>query len=69
MAILSCSPLEKVVATIACEEVGKVYFVPPEEVGTNEGSLRVEPTANNQSKSIRWAEDYEIFSILQPVHS
>jgi hypothetical protein len=42
------------------EYTNKVYLVPVENVGINEGYLRVEPTADNQIKGIRWAEDYEI---------
>ena len=42
------------------EHTGKVYLVPVEDVGTDVGYLRVEPTANNQAKGIRWAKDYEI---------
>src|SRR5437660_668666 len=41
-------------------ETGKVYLVPVEEVGIDQGCLRVEPTANNQAKGVRWAQDYEI---------
>ena len=45
---------------VYCEHIGKVYLVPVEDVGTDVGCLRVEPTANNQAKGIRWAKDYEI---------
>jgi len=45
---------------VYCEHTGKVYLVPVEDVGTDVGYLRVEPTANNQAKGIRWAKDYEI---------
>jgi hypothetical protein len=45
---------------VYCEHTGKVYIIPVEEVTSTEGSLRVEPTANNQSKGVRWAKDYEI---------
>jgi hypothetical protein len=45
---------------VYCEHTGKVYLVPVEDVGTDVGYLRVEPTANNQAKGVRWAQDYEI---------
>lgn len=45
---------------VYCPETDKVYLVPVEDVGTNEGSLRVEPTLNEQQKGVRWAVDYEI---------
>ena len=45
---------------VYCEHTGKVYLVPPEDVGTTAAVLRIEPTANNQVKGVRWAEDYEI---------
>ena len=44
---------------IYCEHTGKVYLVPVEDVGSD-GTLRIEPTANNQTKGVRWAKDYEI---------
>jgi len=37
--------------------------VPVEDIAGLDGSLRVEPTANNQLKGVRWAEDYEIGKI------
>jgi hypothetical protein len=45
---------------VYCEHTEKAYLIPPEDVGTNQGYLRVEPTVNNQVKGIRWAKDYEI---------
>jgi PD-(D/E)XK endonuclease len=45
---------------VYCQYTEKVYLIPVEEVAANEGYLRVEPTANNQEKGIRWAQDYEI---------
>ena len=45
---------------VYCEHTGKVYLVPVEDVGTDQGYLRVEPTANNQAKGVRWAKDYEL---------
>jgi PD-(D/E)XK endonuclease len=45
---------------VYCQHTEKVYLVPVEDVATDKGCLRVEPTANNQAKGIRWACDYEI---------
>lgn len=45
---------------VYCEYVGKVYLVPVEDINGLDGTLRIEPTANNQAKGIRWAEDYEL---------
>ena len=45
---------------VYCEYTNKVYLVPVEDVGIDQGLLRVEPTANNQVKGVRWAKDYEI---------
>ena len=45
---------------IYCPETDGVYLVPVEDVGMRHGSLRVEPTRNNQGKKIRWARDFEL---------
>lgn len=45
---------------VYCEYTKKVYLVPVEDVGIDQGYLRIEPTANNQTKGVRWAKDYEI---------
>ena len=45
---------------VYCEYTGKVYLVPVEEITGSDGTLRVEPTANNQAKGVRWAKAYEI---------
>jgi hypothetical protein len=45
---------------IYCPETNAVYVVPVDQVGKRLGTLRVEPTRNNQSKKIRWARDYEL---------
>jgi hypothetical protein len=37
-----------------------VYLVPIEDASKNEMVLRKEPTANNQSKGINWADDYRL---------
>jgi len=39
---------------------GKVYLVPPAEVGPAAGYLRLEPTKSGQQRGIRWAADYEV---------
>jgi len=43
-----------------CPENDKLYRVPVEETPATSMHLRLEPTKNNQSKGIKWAEDYEI---------
>ena len=45
---------------VYCPELDAVYLVPVDEVGTTYVALRVESTKNNQSKKIRWAQDYEV---------
>jgi hypothetical protein len=45
---------------VYCEHTGKVYLVSVEEIDGSDASLRIEPTANNQQKGIRWAKDYEV---------
>jgi hypothetical protein len=34
--------------------------VPVEAAAKTVGTLRVDPTANNQSENIRWAADFEL---------
>jgi PD-(D/E)XK nuclease superfamily protein len=41
-------------------ELGNVYLVPVEDVGTTRAHLRLEPSKNRQEKYIRWARDYEL---------
>ena len=41
-----------------CEQTGAIYAMPVEEAQGCEIYLRVSPTANNQSKGVRWARDY-----------
>src|SRR3954452_10739944 len=43
-----------------CEQTGAIYVMPVEEAQGCEIYLRVSPTANNQSKGVRWARDYEL---------
>jgi len=45
---------------VYCEYTEKIYLVPVEDINSTDGVLRIEPTANNQTKGIRWAKDYEI---------
>ncbi len=45
---------------IYVEQLGKVYFVPVDIVGTTNAMLRLVPTKNGQEKNIRWARDYEL---------
>lgn len=45
---------------VYCEHTEKVYLIPVGDIEGADGTLRVEPTANNQTKGIRWAKDYEI---------
>ena len=42
------------------EQLGKVYFVPVDAVGTTNAMLRLVPTKNRQEKNIRWARDFEL---------
>ncbi|HEY8582441.1 MAG TPA: group I intron-associated PD-(D/E)XK endonuclease [Capillimicrobium sp.] len=45
---------------VHCPDNGRVYAVPVDEATSSQGSLRVAPTANGQSKGVRWAEQYEL---------
>jgi hypothetical protein len=45
---------------VYCPANDRVYLVPVEECGTREAALRIEPTRNNQSKRVRWANEYEV---------
>ena len=45
---------------VYCEYTSRVYLVPVEDIGSTDGILRVEPAANNQTKGVKWAKDYEI---------
>lgn len=42
------------------KHTNEVYFVPPEDVAPTGGMLRVLPAANNQTKGVRLAKDYEM---------
>ena len=41
-------------------DTDKVYLIPIDHVGTTQARLRLVPTANNQEKNVRWAQDYEL---------
>ena len=45
---------------VYCPDTDRVYLVPVDEVGSNCATLRVDPPKNNQSKRVRWAQDYEL---------
>jgi hypothetical protein len=45
---------------VYCPELDRLYAVPVEVAPHGGGTLRVEPTANNQSLGIRWAADFEL---------
>jgi hypothetical protein len=45
---------------VYCRETGGIYAVPVEHVKATGGCLRVAPTANGQTKRIRWASDYAL---------
>jgi hypothetical protein len=50
---------------VYCQYTGKVYLVSVDVVPHDMGTLRVEPTANNQAKGVRWAEDFEIDRVMR----
>jgi PD-(D/E)XK nuclease superfamily protein len=45
---------------VYCPELCRLYAVPVEVAALGCGRLRVEPAANNQSRGIRWAADFEL---------
>ncbi len=45
---------------VYCQQNGKSYLVPVDQVGHTKAKLRLEPSKNSQSKKIRWAKDFEI---------
>ena len=47
-------------------DLGRAYLVPLEGLADNACSLRLGPTANNQSKGIRYAADFEIGRAAPP---
>ncbi len=45
---------------VFCPDTGQVYAVPVDEAPAGYANLRVAPTANKQSRGIRWAADFEL---------
>lgn len=45
---------------VYCGTTDKIYSVPIKGATRSTVSLRVEPTANQQEKNVRWAKDYEM---------
>jgi hypothetical protein len=45
---------------VYCRALDRLYAVPVEVAPLGGGRLRVEPAANNQSRGIRWAADFEL---------
>ena len=45
---------------VHCPDTEAIYAVPVEDATRSQGSLRVVPAANGQSKGVRWARDYEL---------
>jgi PD-(D/E)XK nuclease superfamily protein len=45
---------------VYCPQTDRVYALSVDDAAQAEGSLRVDPTANRQSKGIRWAVDHEL---------
>ena len=42
------------------EALNKVYFIPVDDVGTTNATLRLRPSKNKQEKNVRWAKNYEL---------
>ena len=47
---------------VYCGSTRSVYVVPCDDTTRGHTTLRLTPAANNQSKRIRWAADYELAS-------
>lgn len=45
---------------VYCKENDKVYWIPVEEITSQQPYLRIDPPKNNQAKNVRWAKDYEL---------
>jgi hypothetical protein len=43
-----------------CPQLDKLYAVPVEVASRGTCMLRIEPTANNQGRRVRWAADFEL---------
>ena len=48
---------------VFCPDLGTVYVIPVDDVGTTAGFLRVDPPRNNQHEKVRFAAAYEIARI------
>ena len=42
------------------EALNRVYFIPVDDVGTTNATLRLRPSKNKQEKNVRWAKNYEL---------
>lgn len=45
---------------VYCPETEQVYALDVDEAAASQAVLRVDPTANNQARGIRWAAEYEL---------
>ncbi len=45
---------------IYVEALNKAYFIPVDEVGMSQATLRLTPSKKNQEKNVRWAKDFEL---------
>jgi len=45
---------------VYCPETKKVYLLPESELVNLYGHLRVDPPKNGQSRTIRWARQFEL---------
>jgi hypothetical protein len=45
---------------VYCPETDRVYALDVREAAASQAVLRVDPTANNQVRGIRWAAEYEL---------
>jgi PD-(D/E)XK endonuclease len=50
-----------------CPATKTAYLVPVADVGDTLGTLRIDPTKNNQVAGIRWAKDYELTGAKLPL--
>ena len=44
---------------------GRVFLVPCDETTRGHTTLRIDPPLNNQTRGIRWAEDFELIPARQ----
>jgi hypothetical protein len=45
---------------VYCQETERVYALDVDEAAASQAVLRVDPTANNQARGIRWAAEHEL---------